>query len=441
MLVDILIVLALTLINGFLSLCEMALVSARKGRLKMLADGTGPLAGGARIALKLKERPGRFLSTIQIGITLIGIGAGAFGGTQFSAPLASLLEPIPIIGPYAPSLAVILVVLTITFISLLIGELVPKNLALAAPERVAASVAGSIDLLSHVLAPGVWILDRVSAGLLAILGHSGSGTAKVTEEEIRYFVAEGAVAGAIESAERDMIYRVMRLGDKQAGDLMTPRMRFVALDRKAPLEDNLAKMRAHPASRFPVYDGDPAEIVGIVRVKDWVHARPGDEGDLFRILHEPIYVPESTHAVRLLEILQTVDLHMAIVVDEYGTVRGLVTLTDMMRAVVGEVDAERAIGGAALVQRHDGSYLVDGLRAADDLKDVLGLQALPLEADESYHTVAGLVIANLQAMPSEGDSFEYRGWRFEVIDLDGQRVDKVLISRVDDAKTQAEPAV
>lgn len=441
MLIDLLIVIALTLINGFLSLCEMALVSSRKARLTEMASGAGALANGARVALRLKEHPGRFLSTIQIGITLIGIANGAFGGTQLSAPVAELFARIPGVGPtLAADIAVVFVVLTITFLSLLIGELVPKNLALSAPERLAANVARPMRLLSQILAPGVWVLDRVSEGILALLGRSGTGAASVTEEEIRHFVAEGAEAGAIENSERDMIYRVIRLGDKRAGDLMTPRMRFIALDRHAPLAVNLDKMRSHPASRFPVYERDPANIVGVVRVKDWVNAKPGQAEDLFKVMHQPLYVPEATPAYKLLEILQTADLHMAIVVDEYGTVRGLVTLTDMMRAVVGEVYADRAIGGAALVERGDGSYLVDGLRAADDLKDVLGLRMLPREDEQTYHTVAGLVIANLEDMPKEGDTFDFGGWRFEVIDMDGQRIDKVLISRTGEAGAEAQPA-
>lgn len=435
-----LIVLALTLVNGFLSLCEMALVTARKARLQELIGDGGKPAGGARLALKLKERPGRFLSSIQIGITLCAIAAGAVGGSQLSEPLAVLLRLIPGIAPGADEIASAFVVLAITFLSLLIGELVPKNLALSAPERLAALVAHPVELLSKLLTPGVWILDRVSAAMLALLGRSGSGTAHVTEEEIRYFVADAAASGAIASSERDMIYRVIRLGDKHASDLMTPRVKMIGLDRHAPLPENLARMRDNPASRFPVYDGDPEEIVGIVSVKDWVHARPGEEGDFFRIIHPPIYVPESTPAFRLLEILQTADLHMALVVDEYGAVRGLVTLTDVMRAVVGEVFAERAIGGAALVKRQDGSYLVDGLRAAADLKDVLGLKSLPHEHDGTYHTVAGLVIANLQTIPHEGDTFDYRGWRFEVIDMDGQRIDKVLVSPVVTQDAEREPA-
>lgn len=437
---SLLIVLALTLVNGFLSLCEMALVTARKARLKELAGEDGRASPGARLALTLKERPGRFLSTIQIGITLCAIAAGAFGA-GLSPPVASLFKLIPGLEAEADEFAAAFVVLAITFLSLLIGELVPKNLALSAPERLAAFVARPVDLMSKLLTPGVWVLDRVSAAMLALMGRSGSGTAHVTEEEIRYFVADAAAAGAIASTERDMIYRVIRLGDKRAGDLMTPRVRMIGLDRHAPLPENLAKMRDHPASRFPVYDRDPDEIIGIVRVKDWVHARPGEGDDLFRVIHPPIYVPESTPAYRLLEILQRADLHMALVVDEYGSVRGLVTLTDVMRAVVGEVYAERAIGGAALVKRADGSFLVDGLRAAADLKDVLGLSSLPHEHDGMYHTVAGLVIANLQTIPHEGDAFDYRGWRFEVIDMDGQRIDKVLVTSIVSAGAEREPAV
>jgi putative hemolysin len=430
MLLDILIILLLTAINGFLSLSEMALVSARTARLKELATANGGNAG-ARAALQLKQRPGRFLSTVQIGITLVGIFAGAFGGTQLSDPLAAVIDRVPVLAPYGGEIAIAFVVLSITFLTLLLGELVPKNIALGAPERIASGIAGIMRWLSLLLTPGVFVLDHVSRGVLALFGRPGAGAASVTEEEIRYFVAEGAAAGAIESEERDMIYRIIRLGDKTAEDLMTPRLRIVALDADASPEENFTKIRGHHATRFPVYRGEVTNIIGVVRVKDLLNAAPGVPLDPLHTLHPPLYVPETTPSHQLLETLQSSDLHMGIVVDEYGTIKGLVTLSDIMRAVMGEAAEMSDVSGPVLRRRADGSVLVDGLRAADDLKDVLRLSLLPAETGGDYHTVAGLVVANLHTLPEKGDGFDYQGWRFTVLDMDGQRVHRVLITRTE----------
>ena len=430
MTLDIVIIAFLLVLNGFFSLSEMALVSARKTRLKEIVSGGGPSARGAKTALDLKETPGRFLSTVQIGITMVGIIAGAFGGTQLSGPVEALLAQVPAIAPYAEVTAFTLVVLVITFLTLLIGELVPKNLALARPEPIAATVAPVMALLGRVLIPGVWFLDRVSAAVLKFLGRDGSDTATVTEEEIRYWVEEGAQTGAIERVERDMIYRVIRLGDREAGDLMTPRLRMVTLDKDASAAENLARMRSTPASRFPVVEGPNSEIIGIVRVKDFLRGDT-ETRDVFEHVHEPIYIPETTPALKVLDILQDTDLHMGIVVDEYGAVQGLVTLTDLMRAVVGDSLAPITPRAATVTRRDDGSYLVDGLKSADDLKELLGAKTLPGEIEHSFHTVGGMIIANLQVLPSEGDYFDWDGHRFEVIDMDGARIDKVLISPIE----------
>jgi len=435
--VDILVILLLISANGLLSLSEMALVSARTARLKELVDAADRRARGAARVLSLKEHPGRFLSTIQIGITLIGIGSGAFGGVQVSGPIAHLLGRVPTLTPYAEEISITFVVLSITFFTLLMGELVPKNLALSAPESIAARVARPMQIVQFVLTPGVWILDTVSRGVLAIFGRSGAGTATVTEEEIKHFLAEGAQSGAIEEGELDIIYRVIKLGDQTAEDLMTPRVRMTALDVEASDEENLKRMRNAPTTRFPVYRGDPTNIIGVVGVKDLIDELPGPVVDLFRKLHPPVFVSDKTPSNKLLRILQSTDLRMAFVVDEYGTVKGLVTLSDITRPVIGDPVQGMAGGSAGLVKRRDGSLLVDGLRPAGDLKEVLRLAQLPREREETFHTVAGLVIANLHELPKEGDSFDFAGWRFEVVDMDGQRIDKVLISPITPAPFQA----
>lgn len=428
MIIDVLIVLVLMAINGFFSMSEMAVISSRESRLKELAKETGSLGTGARLALQLKQDPGRFLSTVQIGITLIGIFAGAFSGTRFSAPVAEFLVRIPPIAAFAEEAAIVFVVLSITFITLLVGELVPKNLALTAPERIAAGVARTMHGLSKFMTVPVWILDKTSAILLGLFGQNSSSSASVTEEEIKHFVTEGAQVGAIDDLERDMIYRIFRTGDKDADDLMTPRLKMIALDRHGTLENNLSRIRSTPAAtRFPVFEGDITNITGVVRIKDMVDAFPQSADDLFRHMRAPVFVADTTPAYQLLSVLQTTELHMAIVVDEYGSVLGLVTLSDVMTAILGDIKGEMANQAGEIIRRADGSFLVDGLRPADDLKDVLGLARLPREEGD-YSTVAGMIIANLRSLPREGDSFIYENWCFEVIDLDRQRIDKVLIS-------------
>jgi len=434
---DLLIILLLIAVNGFLSLSEMAVVSSRPSRLKELA-ATVTAGAGAKTALFLKEHPGVFLSTIQIGITLIGIASGAFGGTEAAQPLARLIARVPMLSRYAGEIAVTFVVFAITFLTLLLGELVPKNIALSSPEAIASNVARPMRILAVLLAPGVWILDRTSSGVLMLFGRSGAGTARVTEEEIKHLLSEGADAGAINTEERDIIFRIIQMGDKTAEDLMTPRLRMVSLDVDASDEVNLARMRGTPTTRFPVYKGDPTNIIGVVRIKDLLDQLPGPI-DLFRRLHPPVFVSDRTLSNRLLQIIQSTDLRMVFVVDEYGTLKGCVTLSDITRPVIGETPQGMADGSAGITKRRDGSFLVDGLRPADDLKPLLGLSALP-HGEDGFHTVAGLIIANLQKLPTEGDAFDFGDWRFEVIDMDGQRVDKVLITPLSVANAKSTAA-
>jgi magnesium and cobalt exporter, CNNM family len=425
---DAVVILILIATNGFFSMSEMAVVSSRSARLKELIGNGTRSSAGARQALDLKETPGRFLSTIQIAITLIGIFSGALGGTTLALPLAAALEKLGLGEPFAGEVSIACVVVSITFATLVFGELVPKGLALSDPEGSAASVARVMEGTATLLTPAVWVLDRVSGAVLGALGRSSRAGARVTEEEIKHLLNEGADSGAIEERERDIMYRIIQMGDKRAEDLMTPRIKMVALDIDAGDQENLARMKAAPTGRFPVYRGDPTNIVGVVGVKDLIDQLPGPRIDLFQKLHPPVFVSDKTTSTRLVQILQTTDLRMVFVVDEYGTMKGLVTLSDITRPVIGETLQGMAGGSAALLRRRDGSYLVDGLRPAADLKAPLGLSHLPGEGKESFHTVAGLIIANLRELPKEGDAFDFGGWRFEVIDMDGQRIDKVLIS-------------
>lgn len=438
MFIDLAVMFVLLLANGFFSLSEMAVVTARTARLKDLAESAGAGARGAQAALDLKARPGRFLSSVQIGITLVGIYAGAFGGTQMAAPLAALLDDMPPVAAYAEATALTIVVLIITFLTLLIGELIPKNLALAMPEALAVRVAAPMQMFSRLLSPGVFVLDRASALVLAVFGRSATDSERVTEEEIRHFVKEGAASGAIESHERDMIYRVIRLGDKIAGDLMIPRRMMTVLDLEAPFEATIETQRASPHVSFPVIRGDRANVIGTLSKADLAFRSPSTNEDLVAVMREPVYVPEATEAARLLDVLRPIPHQIAIVVDEYGTVEGLISLVDVLLAIVG---AQGALGAVDLlprgeVVRNDGSILVDGLKPAEDLRDLLHLRDLPGEEGVAYNTVAGMLIANTHTLQREGDAMEWEGWRFEVVDMDGARIDKVLITRIEPATSE-----
>jgi putative hemolysin len=423
--VDLLIILLLVLANGVFSMSEMAVVAARKARLEQRAEAGDP---GARAALTLAKAPTRFLSTVQLGITLIGIVAGAFGGAALSETLAARLRQIPLLAPYSDAVGFGLVVLLITYLSLVLGELVPKRLALNNAERVAALVARPMGMLSVLAAPLVKVLSVSTDLVLRLLRARSPQDPPVTEEEVRLLLEEGTEAGVFAQAEQDLVEHVFRLADRRVDEIMTPRPKIVWLDVDAPPAENARRMADSPHAQFPVCRGDLDHVLGIVSVKEvWARVVHGEPPDVTGGMRPPVYVPESLPALKALEAFKASGMHAALVLDEYGGTEGLVTLIDVLEAIVGDLPAPGQAGAGTIVRRADGSWLVDGLTPVDEVTDLLGID-LEAEAErEGYQTMGGFVMAHLGRIPSPGDTFVWHGLRVEVIDMDGQRVDKILI--------------
>ncbi|MGG5820850.1 hemolysin family protein [Falsiroseomonas sp. HW251] len=425
---ELLLILLLVLLNGAFAMSELAIVSARRSRLgAMQRKGSA----GAEAAIALADDPQRFLPTVQVGITLVGILAGAFGGARLSGVIAAGLAEVPPIAPFATEIAFAMVVVLITYLSLIMGELVPKQLALRHPEAIAVVVARPLSWLSRATAPVVWLLSTSSALVLRLFGRHDPSDQAVTEEEVKAVVAEGATSGAIETEERHMIERVLRLADKPVRALMTPRTELEWIDRGAPPEDISARLRASPVTRFVVADGRVDNVLGVVAVKDLLdQLLEGAPLSIAAVMRQPLVLPDTLSALDALERLRHDAIGMALVMDEYGSFEGVVTASDLLEAIVGEL-ATAEVAGAEPVKRHDGSLLLDGLMPSDELKARLDLPDLPREG--TYHTVAGLMLALLQRVPKEGDRIAWAGWRFEIIDMDGRRVDKVLATREEQA--------
>jgi putative hemolysin len=423
-----LILVFLILLNGFFALSEMALVTSRKARLKQQAEHSR----GAQRALALAEHPEQFLSTVQVGLTLITILTGVFGGDALGHRIGAwLTQHVPLLREHADSVGTALAVALITYGSIVLGELLPKRLALLAPEKVAAVVAIPMHLLARLASPVVWLLSITVRGLLRALRLRDSGGSRVTEEEIQMLVSEGHEQGVIDSDERNMLNRVMRLGDRTADSLMTPRTRIAWLDLSASLDENLATMRAHGYSRYPVYRGNDSDVVGILEVKSLLGELGQPHPQLFRDLRPALFVSDSTHAMKLLEILREEQQSQALVVDEYGEIQGLVTLSDIVDAVLGRLQTAPDGSGAEqalVVEREDGSLLVDGGLHVDELRELTG-ERLDAVEDAEYHTLAGLVINRFGRIPHVGEAFQLGSWRIEVVDLDGPRIDKLLLQR------------
>jgi putative hemolysin len=421
-----LIVFALILLNGFFALSEMAVVTSRKGRLKQQAA----TSRRARKALELAERPERFLSTVQVGLTLITILTGMLGGDAIGSLIGAWLAAnAPALGEYAGTLGKVLAVGLITYFSIVLGELLPKRLALLAPERLAAMVAMPMHWLSRLASPVVWLLSATVRALLKLLRTGDSGGSQITEEEIQLLVSEGHEQGVIDLDERNMLNRVMRLGDRTADSLMTPRTRIAWLDAAAPLAENLATMQEHEYSRYPVYRGDDSDVAGVLEVKTLLDELGQPQPTLFRDLRPALFVSESTQAMKLLEILREEQQSLALVVDEYGDIQGMVTVSDIVDAVIGRLKGGDGDGEEALVvAREDGSLLVDGGLHVDELRELTGERLADAEELE-YRTAAGLAIARFGRIPHVGEHFRIGPWRFEVVDLDGPRIDKLLLQR------------
>jgi putative hemolysin len=432
---ELLLILVLVLLNGAFAMSELAIVSVRRTRLTAM-QRRGSVAAGT--ALALAEDPQRFLPTVQIGITLVGILAGAFGGARLSAALAEVLSSVPALAPAATQIAFALVVMLITYLSLILGELVPKQLALRHPESIAVLVARPLSWLSRATGPVVWLLSTSSALVLRLFGRHDPSDQAVTEEEVKAVVAEGATSGAIETEERQMIERVLRLADKPVRALMTPRTELEWIDRTEPPQDVAARIRATGVTRFVVADGRVDNVVGVVAAKDLLdQLLEGDPLSVPRAMRQPLVLPDTLSALDALERLRGDPIGMALVMDEYGSFEGVVTASDLLEAIVGELGPAPQDPSPQAVQRHDGSLLLDGMMASDELKSRLDLPDLPREG--TYHTVAGLMLALLQRVPKEGDRIVWAGWRFEIVAMDGRRVDKVLAVRDEGVEAVAPP--
>ena len=427
MLTEILIVLALTIVNGVLAMSELAVVSSRTARLKVLSDQGNK---GAATALRLAENPGRFLSSVQIGITLVGVLSGAFSGATLGTRLSEWLGTQGFSPSVSDTLGVGIVVVAITYLSLILGELVPKQIALRDPERIAARVAPTMSLLARIGAPLVFLLDVSGKAVLALLGQKGESEEKVTEEEVRTIIAEAETAGVLERDEREMIAGVMRLADRSARALMTPRREVEVIDLSDSLEQIREELRATRRSRLPVQDGEADSIVGVVVVKDLLDFLSATDADLESLrvhVQEAPVVMDTADSLHVLREIRSSRVHMALVFDEYGHFEGIITPGDVLEAIIGAFQEEEE-SEPAIVTRSDGSYLVAGWMQVDEFSHELGIQ-MPRDAD--FQTVAGFVLAEMNHLPNVGETFDKGSWRFEIVDLDGRRIDKILVSRIE----------
>jgi putative hemolysin len=417
----------LLIANGFLSMAEMAVVSSRRPRLQTMATEGKP---GAAQALALAEAPGDFLSTVQIGITAIGIFTGVFSGARLAEPVAGVLREIPYLADYATSIAIFVVVLITTYLSLIVAELTPKRVALSRPEEIAALVAPSMDLLSWLAKPLVFLLDRSSKGLAQILGVRPSDAPAVTDEEVRIMLQQGAQVGIFEPIEEEIVTQVFRLSDRRASAIMTPRTEIDWIDVEDEVEAVRALLMESSHSRFPLAEGSLDHVVGIVLVRDLLLQRMTNaEVDMRAIARPALFLPESMTALDVIEQMRSSRSHIAMIINEYGGLEGLVTISDIVEAILGAVEMSDIEEEPEIVQRGDGSWLVNGMWSVDEFQDQFGLKELPARDDLDYQTVGGMIMVVLEQVPSVGSHIEVDGYTLEVMDMDGRRVDKVLVQK------------
>ncbi len=425
--VEALAIFLLILVNGFFALSEMALVAARKVRLKTMAEKGSRKAG---IALKLKTKPDQFLSTAQIGITLVAILTGAISGATVANRLQEYLAGIPALEPYSGPLGLGLVVIPITYLTLIVGELVPKKLAVSHPEKMSNLAAPFMYLFMRVAMPAVHILSASTRAVVRILGIRAPHEPSVTEEDIRGLIREAVIYGEVQHTERDMLERIFLLGERQVGFLMKPQSQVVWLHVDDPHQQNLEKIFQNPHSRFPVARKNPFRVLGAIKAKEYLGAcLRGEKQDLEGHLHKLEHVPETMRALRLLEIFRQKDqMHFALVVDEHNKPRGVVTFNDILEAIVGDIPSEEEFPEPAAVQRADGSWLLDGFMPLQEVQDRLGIEKPMREKDQTFHTLAGFMLTHMGHLPQMGEHFDWEGFRFEVVDLDGRRIDRVMVS-------------
>ncbi|AZY93414.1 MULTISPECIES: hemolysin family protein [Paracoccus] len=424
MLLEIAIVLLLTLFNGVLAMSELAIVSARPARLKTMAQQG---SRGAATALDLAADPGRFLSSVQIGITLVGVLSGAFSGATLGTRLATALVAGGMQPALAHTLAVGGVVVAITYLSLIVGELVPKQIALRAPEAVAARIAPLIRMISRIAAPVVWVLDRSGRVLLALLGQSGKAESSMSDEEIKVMLAEAHNAGVIAPAENEMIAGVMRIADRTARGLMTPRHEVLIADANATPDDLAQIFRTGHRSRILLRDGADDDIVGVIHARDLIRLQADPAADPRALIQAVPVVRDGLPALNVIEQLKSSPAHMLLVFDEYGHFEGVITAMDVLEAIAGDFP-DPGEDEPKAVRRDDGSWLIAGWMPVDEFSDLLGV---PLPEDRDYESVAGLVLDLAGVLPEVGAHVTLSPWRIEVVDLDGRRIDKLLVARID----------
>ncbi len=433
--IEVLVILALILANGLFAMAELALISARKNRLEQSAEG-----GDRRAvtALEMAANPNKFLSTVQVGITLIGILSGAFGGATLTRELSKWIAGVAWLAPYSDALALIAVVLLITYFSLVIGELIPKRLAMNNPENTALRLAGSMRFLSRIFSPLIRFLSGSTELGLRLLRVQSKHEPAVTEDDVRTMLEQGTQSGVFEESEEGMVKSVFRLSDRRINSLMTPRTEIAWLDVEEPFEQELIDAMQSGHSRFPVAHGDLDRLVGILSIKKLImHNLNRGQGiclpqshEIYELLETPLFTPENTLALRVLEEMKQSGKHLAMVIDEYGGVTGMVTLMDLLGAVVSEIPGNGSSDKPQAIQRPDGSWLVDGLLDIDDFKQLFVLDNLPREERAGFQTVGGFVVTQLGSIPSAGQIFTWESYKFEILDMDGYRVDKVLITRI-----------
>jgi putative hemolysin len=418
--IEILVLFLLLLLNSLFVLSEMAVVSSRKARLQQKANEGDKRAARA---LNLAQNPSIFLSTVQIGITLISILLGAVSGPMFSIPLAGILKQWPLLEPYADSLALGIVVVVITGLSLVVGELVPKRLALHNPEKIAASISGTMTFVSKLFSPLVWLLGRTTDFILRMIGITPGKESPITEEEIQLLMGQGTEAGVFAEAEQEMVEGVFSLSDSRVYSLMSPRTDVIWLDIADSADEIRRKISESPYSRFPVCQDSLDSVLGFIKARDLL-APPNLSSDEFKLkekLRPAMYIPETMLASRALEVFKEKNAELMFVIDEFGSLQGLLTLNDIIEEIVGDIEVE-----PQALQRQDGSWLLDGMLEVDNFKEIFKVDSLPHE--DEYETLSGFVMMSLGRMPQAADHFEWNGLRLEVMDMDGHRVDKVLVT-------------
>lgn len=424
---EIIIIIVLIFANGIFSMSEIAIVSSRRIRLqKMVENGSH----GARAALELVAEPNKFLSTVQFGMTLIGVITGVFGGQGIANKIKPWIESFETLRLYADGISLGLVIVIITFLSLIIGELVPKRIGLSNPEKIAVTMAPIMQTIAKIGSPFVWILSQTTELIMKLLGLNKVNDQTITEEEIKALIEEGTQEGHFEITEQKMVEQVFRMADKRVSELMTPRLDIVFLDVNATLEENIATLKETPHTQLPVCEDSLDDIIGIIHIKDlavYQLTQGLDNTGLRKLCSEALYVPESMKAFQLLETMREEKSYFALVIDEFGTVQGGVTMNDVLQEIgIAHLEAEENEPDNYIFRRDDGSYLIDGMTPKDYFKDYFRIpRSLPNE--DSYNTVAGLIINGLNYIPEVGESYAWEGYKFEIIDMDGNRIDKILL--------------